>query len=145
MNVVRLIRLCLPHMKRNNWGRIVNITSISAKQPIDGLTLSNTIRPGLVGLCKTLSLELAGDNILVNNVCPGSHMTDRLRELAEIRAEKAGTTADEQLKQMAAAIPLGRLGNPEELAATIVYLCSEPAGFITGQSIVVDGGAHRGL
>ena len=87
-------------------------------------------------MCKTLSLEFAGDNILVNNVCPGSHPTDRLRELAEVRASKAGTTA---------VVLLGRRGDPNELASTFVFLCTQPASYITGQSIVVEGGAYRGV
>jgi 3-oxoacyl-[acyl-carrier protein] reductase len=145
MNVVRLVRLCLPTMRQRRWGRIVNITSISAKQPIDGLLLSNTFRPAIVGLAKTLATELGPDNILVNNVCPGSHLTDRLRELADVRAARNGTTATSELKLMAQASPLNRLGDPAELADVIVFLCSERAGYITGQSIVVDGGAYRGI
>ena len=146
MNVVRLVRACLPHMQRAGWGRIVNITSTSVKAPIDGLLLSNSIRPAVIGLAKSLSLELAPYNILVNNVCPGMHLTDRLHELATIRAQKkAGASPESELEEMARNIPLGRLGQPEELANAVVFLCSERASFITGQSIVVDGGAHRGL
>jgi len=145
MNVVRLIRHCTPYMKRRGGGRIVNITSTSAKQPIDGLCLSNTLRPAVIGLAKTLSIELGGDNILVNNVCPGSHLTDRLRELADFRANKLGTTPEQVLEGMARERPVNRLGTPEELAGLVVFLCSGQASYITGQSIVVDGGAYRGL
>lgn len=145
MNVVRLVRLATPHMKTNGWGRIVNIASSSARQPIDGLALSNAMRPAIVGLAKTLSIELGEHNILVNNVCPGAHLTNRLRELADVRAEKNGTTRDVELENMALANPLGRIGDPAELAAVIIFLCSERAGYVTGQTIVVDGGAYRGL
>ena len=145
MNVVRLIRLCLPHMKRNSWGRIVNITSISAKQPIDGLLLSNTFRPAIVGLAKTLSIELGPHNILVNNVCPGSHLTDRLRELAEVRAAKNESSIEQELETMAINCPLGRLGDPKELADVVTFLCSNRAGYVNGQSIAVDGGTYRGI
>ena len=144
MNVVRLTRLALPHMKAARWGRIVNIESISVKQPIAGLLLSNSIRPGVIGLAKTLAAEVARDGILVNNVCPGSHATDRLRELAEVRAASAGTTPEEELERMAEAIPLGRLGRPEELANVVVFLCSERASFVTGTTVLVDGGNYGG-
>lgn len=145
MNVVRLVHLCLPFMKQRCWGRIVNITSVSARQPIDGLLLSNAIRPAVIGLAKTLASELAPYNILVNNVCPGSHLTDRLRELAEARAQKNATSADHELELMARNCPLGRLGQPEELASVVTFLCSQRASYVNGQSIVVDGGTYRGI
>ena len=145
MNVVRLIRAAAPYMRQNKWGRIVNVTSISAKEPIAGLLLSNAYRAAVHGLAKTLSRELAPDGILVNNVCPGMHETDRLRHLGEIRGREAGISTEEALARMASAIPLGRLGQPEELAAAAVFLCSARASFITGQSIVVDGGASSFL
>lgn len=145
MNVVRLIRWCVPHMRRNGWGRIVNIASTSAKQPIDGLLLSNVQRPAILGLAKTLSAELGPHNILVNTVCPGTHMTDRLQELAATRAAKNATTIEREYERMAAACPLCRLGRPEELAAVVAFLCGIPAGYINGQTILVDGGTYRGL
>jgi 3-oxoacyl-[acyl-carrier protein] reductase len=145
MNVVRLIRLCLPSMKQHNWGRIVNVASVSAKQPIEGLLLSNAIRPAVVGLAKTLAAELGPHGILVNTVCPGSHLTDRLRELAEVRAQENATSAEHELQLMAQTCPLGRLGEPEELANVVAFLCSQPASYVNGQSIVVDGGTYRGL
>ena len=145
MNVARLTQLAVPQMRKKQWGRIVNITSSSAKQPIAGLLLSNALRPAIVGYAKSLALELAADNILVNNVCPGMHLTDRLRHLAEVRAGDSGRTPAEQLGMMADEIPLGRLGRPEELADVVVFLCSERASYVTGQSILVDGGAYRGL
>jgi 3-oxoacyl-[acyl-carrier protein] reductase len=145
MNVVRLVRLCLPFMKERRWGRIVNITSVSVRQPIDGLLLSNTIRPAVVGLAKTLAAEFGTYNILVNNVCPGSHLTDRLRELADVRAQMNGTSAEHELELMGKSCPLNRLGQPEELAGVVAFLCSQPASYVNGQSIVVDGGAYRGM
>lgn len=145
LNVVRLVRAAAPLMQRNGWGRIVNITSLSAREPIAGLLLSNAFRAAVHGLAKTLSREFAPDGILVNNVCPGMHLTDRLRHLAEIRGKDAGISTDEALERLAEDIPLGRLGRPEELASAVVFLCSERASFITGQSIVVDGGASSYL
>ncbi|MBU0617865.1 MAG: SDR family oxidoreductase [Planctomycetes bacterium] len=145
MNVVRLVGFCLPFMKERRWGRIVNITSVSVRQPIDGLLLSNAIRPAVIGLAKTLATELGPYNILVNNVCPGSHLTDRLRELAKIRAEKNGTSADHELGLMANNCPLNRLGRPEELASVVAFLCGRPASYVNGQTIVVDGGTYRGM
>jgi 3-oxoacyl-[acyl-carrier protein] reductase len=145
MNVVRLVRLCLPSMKARKWGRIVNITSVSVRQPIDGLLLSNAIRPAVVGLAKTLAAELGSYNILVNNLCPGSHLTDRLRELAQIRAQRKNTSTDQELELMARDCPLSRLGQPEELANVVAFLCSQRASYVNGQSIVIDGGAYRGI
>lgn len=145
MNVVRLIRAAVPHMKANSWGRIVNVTSLSARQPIDGLLLSNAYRAAVHGMAKTIAREFAPYGVLVNNVCPGMHATDRLRHLAEIRGKEADVSTEEALDNLAAAIPLKRLGRPEELAAAAVFLCSERASFITGQSVLVDGGASTFL
>jgi 3-oxoacyl-[acyl-carrier protein] reductase len=145
MNFVHLVRAAVPYMKRAGWGRIVNITSLSAKQPIDGLVLSNALRPAIVGLAKTLAAELGPDGILVNNVCPGYTRTDRLEELLHVRAEAAGTTPDRVLAQLAEGVPLRRVGQAEELAAVVAFLCSERASFVTGTTIPVDGGACRGL
>ncbi|GJM19242.1 MAG: dehydrogenase [Phycisphaeraceae bacterium] len=144
LNVVRMVRAATPHMKRAGWGRIVNLTSVSAKEPIAGLLLSNAMRAAVHGLAKTLSRELAPE-ILVNNIVPGLHRTDRLEHLAKVRAETWGCSVDEAFERLAATIPLGRLGKPEELAAAAAFLCSQRASFITGQSIVVDGGASLAL
>jgi 3-oxoacyl-[acyl-carrier protein] reductase len=127
-------------MKKNNWGRIVNITSISVKQPIDNLLLSNSLRSGVTAFAKTLSNQVGQFNITVNNVAPGLTLTGRLEELAELRAKDSGVSKEEMLKQMASEIPLKRLASPYEIASAVVYLASEIAGYITGQTIVVDGG-----
>jgi 3-oxoacyl-[acyl-carrier protein] reductase len=145
MSVVRLIRATLPHMRQAGGGRIVNITSASVKQPIDGLLFSNTLRPGIIGLAKTLSFELAKDNILINNVAPGYHDTDRVKELDAARAAREGRAVADVARDNVKSIPLGRRGEPAELAALIVFLCSQRSAFITGATIQVDGGAFRGL
>lgn len=142
-STTRLIRAALPGMQ--GWGRIIVITSTSVKQPIPGLLLSNTIRAGIVGLCKTLSQEFAPYGITVNNVAPGSFDTDRLKHLHERNAQTAGITFEEARKQAETKIPLGRLGRPEELANAIVFLASEAASYITGQTILVDGGQTLGI
>ena len=139
-SLTTLVREALPHFKDAGWGRIVAITSTAVKQPIPGLLLSNTIRAGVVGLCKTLSQEFASLNVTVNNVAPGSFATDRIAHLAEIRAKEANVTVEEMRRQMESRIPLKRFGNPEELANMVVFLASEAASYITGQTILVDGG-----
>jgi 3-oxoacyl-[acyl-carrier protein] reductase len=144
-NVVSLVREAVPHMRRGRWGRIVNVTSLSAKQPIDGLVLSNAFRAAVVGLAKTLANELGKDGILVNNVCPGYTRTDRLDELARVRAKAAGTTPDRIVEGLAQAVPLGRIAEPEEFAAVVCFLCSERASYVTGATIPIDGGAVRSL
>ncbi len=144
-NVVNLVRAALPHMRKNLWGRIVNITSLSAKQPIDGLVLSNALRPAVVGLAKTLASELGKDGILVNNVCPGYTRTARLDEVTHERARAAGTTPEKVLAGLAQTTPLGRIAEPEEFAAVVAFLCSERASYLTGATIPIDGGAARGL
>jgi len=143
MNVVRLCRLVIPNMQQRKWGRIVHITSLVAKQPTDLLTISSTLRAGLSGLTKTLADQVAKDNILVNAVLPGHFMTDRQKHLSELRAQERGITTEQYFAEAAAAIPLGRLGEPHELASAVTFLCSERASFITGVSLQVDGGQIR--
>ncbi|MEA2063377.1 MAG: SDR family oxidoreductase [Gemmatimonadota bacterium] len=145
MSAVRFSRAVLPAMRKAGGGRIVNITSIAVKQPVEGLILSNSVRAAVIGLAKTLSNELAPENILVNNVCPGFIETDRSRALVKGRAEKQGITYEEALETLTATIPLGRMGQPGELAALVAFLCSAQASYITGTTIQIDGGQCRAL
>ncbi|GLI34577.1 SDR family oxidoreductase [Desulforhabdus amnigena] len=145
MSTVIMTREVVPIMMEKRSGRIINMTSISVKQPIDGLILSNTVRSGVVGLAKTLSNELASYNITVNNVCPGYTMTERVRSLSVVTAQKEGTTPEEVVKRWESSIPMKRLGTPEEFAALVTFLASERAGYITGASIQIDGGWYKGV
>lgn len=145
LSTIIMTREAVPVMKEKHWGRIINMTSISVKQPIDGLILSNTIRAGVIGLAKTLSTELAPYNVTVNSVCPGYTLTDRVRSLAKTTAEKEGTTPGIIIKRWKSAIPMGRLGTPEEFAALVTFLASERSGYITGAAIQIDGGWYRGI
>lgn len=146
LSVVRLIRLVLPHMRSAGGGRIINLVSSSVKEPIEGLLLSNALRPGVIGLAKTLSRELAADHITVNNVCPGRFLTDRLR-LGHIIQEKVqqGLSEAEAVSATARDIPLGRIGQPEELGALVAFLASSQAAYITGTTIQIDGGLVKTL
>jgi len=144
-SVVNLVRAALPGMKERRWGRIVNVTSISVKQPVAGLILSNSIRAGVTGFAKTISNEAAPFNVTVNNVLPGYTRTERLIHLAEAVAEREGTTIEGAYEGWAAEIPMGRLAEPPELGALVAFLCSERASYITGQSVAVDGGWIKGL
>ena len=145
MSAVRLIRAVLPAMRVQQWGRIVNITSVSVKQPIDNLLLSNIYRAGVVALAKTLSQQVAAEGITINNVAPGYTRTDRVLELAASRAADEGTSAEEVLRKQAAAYPMKRMGEPEELAALVAFLASGRASYITGTTVQVDGGYVEGL
>ena len=144
-SVVNLTRAVLPGMKERRWGRIVNVTSISVKQPVDGLILSNSIRAGVTGFAKTVSNEVAPFNVTVNNVLPGFTRTERLIHLAEAVAEREGTTVEGAYEGWEGEIPMGRLADPKELGAVAAFLCSEQASYVTGQSIAVDGGWIKGL
>ncbi len=137
--------LVLPKMKEKKWGRIINVTSISVKQPIDNLLLSNVYRSGLTALAKTLANEYGEYGITVNNVAPGYTLTERLYNLAKEKANLQNRSVEVVLKEFAGNIPLKRLGKPEEIASTIVFLASENAGFINGVTINVDGGEYKGL
>ena len=144
-SVVHLSRAVLPAMREQRWGRIINITSVAVKQPIDGLVLSNSIRAAVTGLARTLANEVAADGVTVNNVMPGYTRTERLNELADAVAARSGTSPADVFASWEAETPARRLGQPEELAALIAFLASERAAYITGTSIPVDGGWIRGL
>lgn len=141
MSVVRLTREALPYLKQSDQPRVVNITSTAVKEPIDGLILSNAARLGTTGLAKTLSKEFGRYGITVNNVGPGLTLTDRIRPVLEAQANAEGRTFEEQSGIRAKQIPLGRIADPEDVAAMIVFLASKQARQITGQTILVDGGA----
>jgi len=143
--VVAFARSVIPHMQRNRWGRLVTITSTSVRQPIPDLILSSAVRPAVVGLVKSLAIEFGKDGITVNNVAPGYTATERLKELAGVRALAAGISEQEIYEKWAADIPIRRLAKPEEIADTIAWLASDRAASITGQTIIVDGGNYRGM
>lgn len=145
LSTVYFAREVIPHMQQKKWGRIITITSITTKQPVADLVLSNAVRAGVVGLVKSLANEFGKDGILVNNVGPGFTATDRLKELAKARSATSGKPEQEFLEGWAADAPLKRLGEPRELAETIVWLASERASYITGQTVLVDGGMYKGL
>ncbi len=145
MSVVHLSKAVIPHMQRHRWGRIITITSVSVKQPINDLVMSNSVRAGVVGLVKSLSNEFGKDGIPVNNVAPGYTTTERLKELAGTVALAAGATPQAIYERWAADTPVKRLGEPREIADVIVWLASERASYITGQTVLADGGIYHGL
>jgi 3-oxoacyl-[acyl-carrier protein] reductase len=145
MSTIRCIRAVLPAMRKQRWGRIINITSLSAKQPVNDLVVSSTIRPGILGLSKVLANQHASEGITVNSVAPGFIMTSRQEELAKARALKKGMTMGEYVQETSKDIPAGRFGTPAELANVIAFLASEKASYITGATISVDGGIIKGL
>ncbi len=145
LSTVYFAREVIPLMQRNHWGRIVTITSITTKQPVADLVLSNAVRAAVVGLVKSLANEFGKDGILVNNVGPGFTATDRLKDLAKARSSATGKNEQEIFDAWAADAPLKRLGEPRELAETVVWLASERASYVTGQTVLVDGGMYKGL
>ncbi len=145
LSAVRLCRAFIPVMREKKYGRIVAITSSSARQPIENLVLSNTTRIGVLGFLKTLANEVARDNVLVNSLLPGPINTERLRELTEKQAKNLNLYPKDLEKARVSAIPLGRIGEPGELAALAAFLISGRNGFVTGQAITVDGGFVRGV
>jgi 3-oxoacyl-[acyl-carrier protein] reductase len=145
MSAVHLIHAAVPAMKAEKWGRIIAITSISVKQPIGNLLLSNMARAGLTGFLKTIATELAPFGITVNALLPGTHKTSRIDQLAGDLAERENRSVDEVLQEMKAAIPSGTMGDPDDFGAAAAFLAGEQAKYITGQNLLIDGGRYSGL
>jgi len=145
MSAIRLIRATVPGMRERQWGRILTVQSRSVKEPLDNLILSNGIRPSVAGIFKSLVADLAKDQITINTVLPGTIMSARITAGLTARAEKAGITLEEQAAQVAASIPLKRIGSTEDLANAIVFLASERASYITGTVLQVDGGTLKSI
>lgn len=144
-SAVELTRLLLPGMRERRWGRVLNITSIAVKQPVDGLMLSNSVRAAVTGWARTLANEVARDGVTVNNVLPGYHATERVAQLNEATAKRENLDLAEIQRRIEAQIPMRRLGDPREFAAMVAFLASDRASYITGQSVAVDGGWIRSL
>jgi 3-oxoacyl-[acyl-carrier protein] reductase len=144
-SVLELTRAVLPGMRERRWGRVLNITSIAVKQPVENLMLSNSLRAAVTGFARTLAGEVAADGVTVNNLLPGYTRTERVEELAHAAAAREGITADEARARWEAEVPMRRLGEPREFAALAAFLASERASYITGTSITVDGGWVRSL
>lgn len=145
LSVVNFAREVLPRMQRQRWGRFVTITSVTVKQPVTELVYSNAARAAVVGLVRSLANEYGRDGITVNNVGPGYTATDRLKELAAANSKRSGQSEQEIFAGWGSGAALGRVGRPEEVADAVVWLASERASFITGQTILADGGTYKGL
>jgi 3-oxoacyl-[acyl-carrier protein] reductase len=148
LNLLSTINLCyeaLPLMKDRRWGRIIAITSVAAKQPLDNLILSNTARAGVLGFIKTLSNQVAQFGITANSVCPGYTKTERVQELGRKFVSDGKGSEEDFYEKLIASIPAGRVGTPEEFAQAVAFLASEGAGYITGVALQIDGGFYRGL
>jgi len=144
MSALRLSRAAIPVMRRGGGGSIVNMASLTAKQPIDGIALSNAFRPALIGMAKTLSREAAPD-VRVNNIATEHILTDRIRDIAGRLWGREDESSDDTIARASREVPLGRYGTPQELANAVVFLCSDAASYITGVTLAVDGGLDRGL
>jgi 3-oxoacyl-[acyl-carrier protein] reductase len=148
LNLLSTVNLCyevIPQMKKKRWGRIINMTSVSAKQPINTLILSNTSRAGVLGFSKSLSEQLAPYRITVNSVCPGYTKTERIEELALSFKKSGKGTAKDFYRNIEKTIPMGRMGTPEEIAQAVAFLASEQSSYITGVALQIDGGYVKGL
>src|ERR1700722_5360489 len=145
MSAVRLIRVALPALKASGRGRIVNLTGYGVKEPITDLVVSDSLRAGVTVMAKTIATDLAPYGITVNNIAPGPIMTDRVTEVLKARAQSLGADAEGLTKRFATTIPVRRMGEPKEIGDLCAYLASAQAGYLTGQSIVVDGGANRSI
>ncbi|MEZ0326830.1 MAG: SDR family oxidoreductase [Fimbriimonas sp.] len=145
MNIVRLVRLVSPDMEASGWGRIVHITSLVAKEPNPLLPISSTIRAGLMALTRLQAAELGPSGITVNSVLPGHTLTDRQRHLAQIRADRESISVDQALDEQAQKVALKRIADPSEIGDVIAFLCSERASYVTGTSLLADGGATHGI
>tara|TARA_B100001778_G_scaffold108869_1_gene89083 strand:- start:294 stop:1091 length:798 start_codon:yes stop_codon:yes gene_type:complete len=143
MSCLRLSKLVIPNMKKNAWGRIINISSVSVKTPVNGLFLSNSLRMGVLGWAKALSDELAPHGVTVNTVCPGYTRTERVEAILETQSNSSGLKKEEIEKSIAENIPMKRVGEAEDLAGLITFLASEKADYMTGLAIQVDGGSAR--
>ena len=145
LSTIRMIREVLPAMRKRRWGRIINITSFVARQPVDDLIISSTVRPGIFGLSKILANQNTRDGILINSVVPGFILTARQQEISAARAKSKGITPEEYIAEVAKSVPAGRMGRPEELADVVVFLGSERASYVSGTTVTVDGGLVKGL
>ena len=145
MSAVRLIREALPALKASGRGRIVTLTGYGVKEPLTDLVVSDSVRAGVTVMAKTIASDLAPHGITVNNIAPGPIMTNRLIEILSARARNLGTTLDEQFKRFSETIPVRRMGKPNEIGDLCAYLCSSQAGYLTGQTIIVDGGINRSI
>lgn len=145
LSVVAFAREVIPHMRKNRWGRFISITSVAVKQPVPELIMSNAVRSSVVGLIKSLANQYGRDGILFHNVGPGYTDTERVKELAAVKAKAGGISEDEVKAQWASGSAVGRIGRPEEIADVIVWLASERASFLTGQTTLVDGGSYKGV
>jgi 3-oxoacyl-[acyl-carrier protein] reductase len=144
LSAIRLTRLCLPHMKARRWGRVITGTSSSVKQPMPTLMLSNSLRSATTAWSKTLADQVAADGITVNTVAPGRISTERLRQIDADAAERTGRTREEVEREVLKTLPMGRYGEPAEFGAVVAFLASEAASYVTGVTLLVDGGLFRG-